>query len=82
MMRVRLKTAFGPVEVIVGGRSESEVSEIVYEGAPAAVAIIRRELVRFIGEDGRHLIAHATPADLRAAMRAPELQRYGPEEIE
>jgi hypothetical protein len=81
MIRFRLKTALGPVEVFLDVAKSEELAVVQYAGSDEAIAWIQREVANSYGARGNGIGDCVHAIDLNLAMHQPRLQLYAPELI-
>jgi hypothetical protein len=82
MIRFRLKTPDGDVEVALDSEQPNKVAPIEYSGHEKAILTVKRWLFYARGALGNQIADWCAPSDLRAAMQTAEAKRFAPQLVE
>lgn len=82
MIRYKLKTPDGDVDLSLDSEQPNKVSPLVLEGEPRAVMALKRWLHKETGAYGHTLGDWTTPLDLETALRKPSAAKFAPELVE
>lgn len=81
MIRYRLDTSYGSVDLELDGAATIARAPIRFSGPQKAVELVRSALDLCVGKHGEFLHGEALPAELKYALTLPRLQQYRPRRI-
>jgi hypothetical protein len=78
MIRFKLQTKAGEVEVELDSEQPNKVSPIEYKGDERGILAVKRWLFYEQGAIGQQIGDWAAPADLKVAMQSPNAKKFSP----